>query len=550
MRECKTGEGAYGNVYACTHIETGAERAVKVIPKSLDQEQNDMVIREFNVIKELDHPNVLKSYALFENDTHFNIVTDLIRGGELYDLLESQFTEDEVRSLMKSMLSCINYCHKQNVVHRDLKPENVLLEENQDFKTAKIIDFGLARFFSAEEKTTFTNAVGSSYYMSPQVIEGNYTQKCDIWSCGIIAFVCMGGYAPFEGEDEMETAEQILDSEKNGIEFDDPSWDEFSDEALDFIRDVLAYDEKDRPSAAEALQHPWFDMEPRLSMEDASEMRESARTSIEKLRSFNSHDSKLKQCTYSLIASQILRKEEKEEVDEMFSALDVDCDGKISEEDMKAVYKEHYDLELSEDDLSGIMYEVNLSGSGSITYSEFVIASMLEKGLVSEHNLELAFHMLDKKQTGFLTLENLKEILDVNDDMEDYVKTRIIAPADLDGDGKISLGEFKILFSDAASVPEPVQTGRRGMMGDARQLSRKNLCLGRRPSIQQQINKRDSGRMSFRASVILDNPGDFLDDEFGNSDALVSSEPTFGSLLNIFESKKDQSNDSILQIPR
>ena len=537
-------------MYACTHIETGAERAVKVIPKSLDQEQNDMVIREFNVIKELDHPNVLKSYALFENDTHFNIVTDLIRGGELYDLLESQFTEDEVRSLMKSMLSCINYCHKQNVVHRDLKPENVLLEENQDFKTAKIIDFGLARFFSAEEKTTFTNAVGSSYYMSPQVIEGNYTQKCDIWSCGIIAFVCMGGYAPFEGEDEMETAEQILDSEKNGIEFDDPSWDEFSDEALDFIRYVLAYDEKDRPSAAEALQHPWFDMEPRLSMEDASEMRESARTSIEKLRSFNSHDSKLKQCTYSLIASQILRKEEKEEVDEMFSTLDVDCDGKISEEDMKAVYKEHYDLELSEDDLSGIMYEVNLSGSGSITYSEFVIASMLEKGLVSEHNLELAFHMLDKKQTGFLTLENLKEILDVNDDMEDYVKTRIIAPADLDGDGKISLGEFKILFSDAASVPEPVQTGRRGMMGDARQLSRKNLCLGRRPSIQQQINKRDSVRMSFRASVILNNPGDFLDDEFGNSDALVSSEPTFGSLLNIFESKKDQSNDSILQIPR
>ena len=537
-------------MYACTHIETGAERAVKVIPKSLDQEQNDMVIREFNVIKELDHPNVLKSYALFENDTHFNIVTDLIRGGELYDLLESQFTEDEVRSLMKSMLSCINYCHKQNIVHRDLKPENVLLEENQDFKTAKIIDFGLARFFSAEENTTFTNAVGSSYYMSPQVIEGNYTQKCDIWSCGIIAFVCLGGYAPFEGEDEMETAAQILDSEQNGIEFDDPSWDDFSGEALDFIRYVLAYDERDRPTAEEALRHPWFDMEPRLSMEDASEMRESARTSIENLRSFNSHDSKLKQCTYSLIASQILRKEEKEEVDRMFGTLDVDCDGKISEEDMKAVYKEHYDVELSEDDLGGIMYEVNLSGSGSITYSEFVIASMLEKGLVSEHNLELAFHMLDKKQTGFLTLENLKEILDVNDDMEDYVKTRIIAPADLDGDGKISLVEFKTLFADAAVVPEPLQIGRRGLMGDSRQLSRKNLCLGRRPSIQQQINKRSSIRTSFRASVILNNPGGLLDDEFGNSDDMVSSEPTFGSLLNIFESKKNQSNGSFSHIPR
>ena len=93
-----SGEGAYGNVYACTCLQTGAERAVKVILKSSDDDQNAMVIREFEVLKELDHPNVLKNYALFETDTHFYIVTDWIRGGELYDLLEDEFTEDEVRT--------------------------------------------------------------------------------------------------------------------------------------------------------------------------------------------------------------------------------------------------------------------------------------------------------------------------------------------------------------------------------------------------------------------------------------------------------------------
>ena len=304
---------------------------------------------------------------------------------------------------------------------------------------------------------------------------------------------------------------------------------------VSIIIEVMAYDESDRPTAEEALQHPWFSMEKRLSMEDASEMRESARSSIENLRTFHSHDSKLKQCTYSLIASQILLKEEKEEVEQMFRTLDVDCDGKISDEDMKAIYKEHYDMDLCDDDLSGIMYEVNLSGSGAITYSEFVIASMLEKGLVSEHNLEMAFHMLDKDQTGYLTCENLKEILGVGDDMEEYVNRRIIGPADLDGDGKISLSEFKTLFADPELVAPPDFSRRATSLGP-RQLSRKNLCG--RQSIGQSM--RQSARKSFRASVLLKNDDvEGLEREFGDSfeDSLLSSEPTFGSLLNIFEKR-------------
>jgi len=497
-----------------------------VIPKSFDEEQNEMVIREFNVIKELDHPNVVKTYALFETDTHFNIVTDMISGGELYDLLQSEFTEDEVRDLMKAMLSCMNYCHKNNVVHRDLKPENILIEENQNFSRIKVIDFGLSAFFNTEENTTFTRQVGSSYYMSPQVIEGRYTQKCDIWSCGVIAFVCLGGYAPFEGEDEVETAESILDSEHTGVVFDDPVWDDFSDEALDFIQYLMTYNEAERPTAEIALQHPWFQMGKRLSLEDESEIRESARHSIERLQSFHTHDSKLKQCTYSLIASQILRKEQKEEVEEMFRNLDKDCDGKISGDDMRAIYKEHYDTELSDDDLDAIMFEVNLSATGAISYSEFVIASMLEKGLVSEHNLELAFRMIDKEDCGYLCFDNLKGILNVDDSMESYVNKRIIGPADLDQDGKISLKEFKALFA-AAESPAKYHIRRRQSL----QAAPKNLITGRRQSV------RLSDRKSLRVSQIL-NQSDvagIVADLTDSNESMLNSEPTFSSLLHIFE---------------
>ncbi|CAB9503650.1 MAP kinase-activated protein kinase 2 (Fragment) [Seminavis robusta] len=476
------GEGAYGGVYACTHKETGAERAVKIVPKSLDEKQNDMVIQEFNVLKELDHPNIVKNYALYETDTHFHIVTDVISGGELYDLLESEFSEMEVRELLKALLTCMNYCHQQRIVHRDLKPENVLMEESHDFTQVKVIDFGLAEFIQADNN--FTEAAGSSYYMSPQVIQGNYTSKCDIWSCGVIAYVCLGGYAPFSGADEQETAQQILDATQ--VYFDDPVWDDFSEDALDFIEYLLTYDEDERPTAAQALQHAWLQhCDDDLSEAQVVDMDKSARVSLESLKAFHAADSKLKQCTYSLIASQIVRKEEKEYLDKIFQMIDVDCDGQISADDMRTIYNDKFGIDLQQDDLDGILYEVNLSGSGSISYSEFVIASMLEKGvLVTEHNLELAFQMMDTTQSGFLTFETLKSVLGVDDDMENYVQQRIIRPADLDGDGKISLQDFKGFFA-----------GRQPRSSVHSSVSSRRSC--------RSSSVRRSCRKSFRASALL-----------------------------------------------
>lgn len=530
------GEGAYGNVYACTCLQSGAERAVKVIPKSTDNYQNEMVIREFEVLKELDHPNILKNYALFETETHFHIVTDWIRGGELYDLLESEFTEDEVRALMKALLSCMNYCHQSKIVHRDLKPENILIDgDNRDFSTIKVIDFGLAQFFQ-NDQGSFTEAAGSSYYMSPQVIEGQYSCKCDIWSCGVIAFVCLGGYAPWAGEDEMDTAQQILDADQ--VYFDDPVWDEFSDEALDFIELLLTCDEKDRPMAAVALQHEWLqplDASKRLSREgkDKESIEGSARLSLESLKSFSAANSKLKQCTYSLIASQLIRKEEKEEVDRMFSVLDADCDGKIGLKDMQTIYNDRFGVNLSDDDVAAIIYEVNLSGSGAITYSEFVIASLKEKGLVSNENLEMAFQILDKSGSGYLGVQDLCEVLNVPEEMEGYVQRKIIAPADFDNDGKISLKDFKKYF-DADGMLDASEINCTSSRRRRSTLSTRGSTCSRRSTI----------RKSFRASVLLspENNADIVDEFADSMNSSIASEPNFRSLLNIFEGQIKENN--------
>lgn len=184
------GEGGFGEVFACTHIQSREERAVKVILKSEDEAENLTVIEEFDIVKDLDHPNILKMYALFESETHFFLITDLYAGGELYEELEEcgRFEEEEAALLMNNVLSCINYCHKKGLIHRDLKPENILLEDNKDFDDLKVIDFGLSEYGER-----FTELQGSSYYVSPQVVKGDYTCKADVFSIGVIAYVCLAG---------------------------------------------------------------------------------------------------------------------------------------------------------------------------------------------------------------------------------------------------------------------------------------------------------------------------------------------------------------------
>jgi calcium-dependent protein kinase len=527
-------------VYLCTHLETGEQRAVKIVKKKADQAQNDMVIREFEVLKQLDHPNALKIYALYETDTQFFIVTELIEGGELYELLESEFQEEDVREILRSILGCMNYCHKQNVVHRDLKPENVLLEKSADYSQLKVIDFGLAEFFGGDGSDRFTEGVGSSYYMSPQVIQGNYSYKCDIWSCGVIAFVCLGGYAPYSGEDENETAQIILDSKDDGgVFFDDPVWDAFSDEALDFINYLMTYEEEDRPTAEEALKHPWLNME--LSMEDKTEKRMSARDSLATLRAFQGAGSKLKQCTYSLIASQILKKEQKEQFQQLFRNLDVNADGQICEQDLITVYKEQFDLELTEDAAVKMICEVNLSASGAISYSEFVIANMLEKGLVCERYLEAAFQIMDDNKSGYLCFENLKGVLGVGDDMEDYVNQKIIGPADLDDDGKLSLEDFKSFFiEDTEPCLRSAATRSRVGPGSFRSSCRTSAT---RPNLRSSVG-RSSVRKIFRSSANSDD-GNSLQSCAGMGNKIASpallktlaKEKSFRSLMSVFETK-------------
>ena len=138
----------------------------------MGEKERKMVENEINNIKELDHPNILKLYEFFEDEKRIYLVTDLCGGGELYQEISSKgkLTEAESQQVIKQVLSCINYCHKKNIVHRDIKPENILLNETKDFEKIKLIDFGTSIELQENGGNKKLGYVGTPNYMAPEVV--------------------------------------------------------------------------------------------------------------------------------------------------------------------------------------------------------------------------------------------------------------------------------------------------------------------------------------------------------------------------------------------
>lgn len=155
----------------------------------------------------LDHPNILKLYEYFEDDQNFYLITELCTGGELFDKIieKEQYLEQEAAQVFKEMLTGVNYCHSQGIVHRDLKPENFLLETTDEVCRIKIIDFGLSKIFSQRGARTiarFHTKAGTPFYISPEVLTGNYDEGCDMWSAGCILYCMLCGYPPFFADND------------------------------------------------------------------------------------------------------------------------------------------------------------------------------------------------------------------------------------------------------------------------------------------------------------------------------------------------------------
>jgi len=221
--------------------------------------------------------------------------------------------------------------------------------------------------------------------------------------------------------------------------FSDPIWNNISDQAKDFITQLLTKDQNKRPSAEEALKHPWIEQASIHIKENVS--NDVAMSALTNLSNFNAQ-SKLKQATYAFIASQLLSKQEKEQIDKVFRAMDINGDGKLQKDEIKNGYAEFFGRHLTDQEVDELFNKVDADGSGEIEYSEFVVATLNEKNLLSNNKLQQAFNMFDKDKGGTISTAEIKEVLSFGQNLDEDVIQQIITQVDANGDGEISYEEF------------------------------------------------------------------------------------------------------------
>lgn len=254
------GKGHYGCVRECMHRQTKQFYAVKSIEK-LKIGRLDHLQREVYLLSKINHRGIMKMVDIFEDVEFVHIVTEKYVGGELFDRIidytsdDGCFDEVAAGTIIKSLLEAVAYLHRNGIVHRDIKPENVLFvtEDEEDLRV-KLIDFGLSRRHKKGD-AYMSNPVGTAYYMSPELLKGKYDQACDVWSTGIVAYILLCGYPPFNGDTDPDIFEAIKQA---SFQFPSQAWGHVTPEAKDFIKCLLRKDPKKRFTAEEALKHPWI----------------------------------------------------------------------------------------------------------------------------------------------------------------------------------------------------------------------------------------------------------------------------------------------------
>ena len=432
----KLGTGAYGSVRLGIHKASNQKRAIKTIEKksiSEDMRQKTKFFSEVDILRQTDHPNIVKLYEFYEDEEYYHLVLEYLTGGELFDyIVKSRHLSEAIAAqFMKQILSAVVYCHRNNIVHRDLKPENLLMDREGPDANLKVIDFGTSTIFDTKKK--MKHRYGTAYYIAPEVLQKNYSEKCDIWSCGVILYIILSGKPPFYGKNDKEIVNSVMEGHYSvqGTE-----WARISPEAKSLIKCMLTFDPKERISAEQALNHSW------IQGLASSNMIGIDALSLNSLQSFHA-EMKLQYAILSFIAFQMVSREESKRLSQTFSQIDKNKDGKLSQEELLEAYMQQMGKEAAVEEVTKIMKQVDVNNSGFIDYMEFITACSVKEELLSKENLNAAFRILDADNSGKITANELKEYLACDNNVRKEVWEAMIFEVDQNGDGEIDIEEFK-----------------------------------------------------------------------------------------------------------
>jgi calcium-dependent protein kinase len=423
---------------------------MKVIKKTNKTEKDEILMNEINILRKMDHPNIVKINDFYITNTEYVLVTEYCPEGELFYEIKNfaPFNEALTGWYMKQILSAVCYCHKLKIIHRDLKPENILISKKNKngFNLVKVIDFGTAIIFNKNKNDK--SLTGSVYYISPEVLSKNrnYTEKCDVWSCGIIMYILLTGLPPFNGDSDEEIVTKI----KNGrFNMDKYPWPIISSQAKDLIKKLLEFDPHKRITAEEALSHPWFESKQVQSEDNAGLFKiKNPNRLLNNLINFKS-DNILGSAVFAYLIHNNIQLNQVHEAIKLFNKIDKNGDGQISREELYKGLENFLKLSGKElkEKVDTIFNNIDTDHNGYIEYEEFLRAAVDKEYFLSDNFLRFAFDYFDRDKNGEISYNEIKQLFYQNDKNKHNTEAqnqlmKNFEEMDINGDGVLSFEEF------------------------------------------------------------------------------------------------------------
>ena len=461
------GEGAFGSVYKVKRKASSSReivRALKEISKEKigSSEENEEELRnEIEVLKNLDHPNIMKIFEFFEDENNIYLIAEFCGGGDIAGLMDKYgvFPEFLLKYVMFQVFLAISFLHSNKVVHGDIKRENIAFvstikdkdksiideffksffnDKELQFELAeasglenlsdkalsiarelanldmKILDFGSAKMKKkGKQYEQLSGITGTVYYCSPEVVKDEYDFDCDEWACGVMMYILLTGYPPFEGNNEDEIFDNILNTNPN---FDVPELKNVTPDCIDLMKKLLEKDAGKRIKADEALKHEFFKNGININNLLIGKYKENAELlkTLFKRKTVELKDkkkSKFRDVVIAYISLNFSDQNIEKQARQIFMEMTGGDKHYLIQKSTFVTKMGKICKDLNKKEIEDLFNSIDENDTGNIEYEELVRALTDKEKLLSDKNLKEAFAFFDKDNNGSISWNEIAEIV-------------------------------------------------------------------------------------------------------------------------------------------